>query len=120
LTSSIASVVRADAPASLKATMGAKGAVDLSWPGTAPEAAYIVERASAGTDHFARLDGATEKTSYTDHSALPGHAYIYRVIAFDKTGAVSDPAAYPIDKPNKNPDVYPARLSFTVKPASKQ
>ena len=106
--------VRADAPKSVKASLASTGGVELSWPATLPDAVYIVQRAKNGNGNFVQLDGASPKTSYTDHSALRGRTYVYRVIAIETTGNVSDPLAFPLDKPNKNADVYPARVKFTV------
>lgn len=106
--------LRADAPASLQAVMGLNGGVMLSWPAIGPDAVYIVERAKSSGDHFVQLSGASAQTSYTDHSVLRGRTYIYRIIAVDNDGTISDPSAYPLDKTSKNPDAYPARVKFTV------
>ncbi len=109
--------MRADAPSSLKASPASVG-VNLSWIATAPDAVYIVQRARivVGTtgENFVQLSGASSQTSYADYSALRGRTYVYRIIAIEKTGNTSDPSAYPLDKPNKNPDDYPARVKITV------
>jgi hypothetical protein len=61
-----------------------------------------------------QLSAAGAATTYTDYNALRGRTYVYRVIAIDSTGHVSEPSAYPLDKQEKDPTKYPARASITV------
>jgi hypothetical protein len=51
-----------------------------------------VKRAVDANDPGQQISGILQVTTFTDVSAFPGNAYIYRVYAIDKVGNLSDPS----------------------------
>jgi fibronectin type 3 domain-containing protein len=77
-------------PANVKGTAQVDG-VQLGWEGEAK--GYIVQRAFKAGDNFVQLGGIHHDKTYTDHAALAGHSYRYRVLAVDGDGHVLLPSA---------------------------
>ena len=67
------------APASVTATAASSTSVSISWPAVANATGYQVQRSSGGGT-FTQV-GTPSGTSFTDSTAAPGTAYLYRVRA---------------------------------------
>ena len=87
-------------PSGLEAVAG-DGVIDLSWePNTEADlAGYIVQRQE---DALARLlnTSPVPQSSFQDKTVVPGHTYLYSVVAVDKAG-------------NRSPASEPTRVSVS-------
>lgn len=86
--SSASATVVPDAPTNLLAGSPGSGEIDINWDPSPGAIGYRIERSDDGGRTFmplgeSVLDGSGARA---DTSALPGHVYAYRVVAFDVAG----------------------------------
>jgi hypothetical protein len=76
-------VTAASTPLSLNAV--SHDGILLEWAGGEEQEQFIIERALAGSGSFLRI-ADTENYQYTDHTAVSGQPYDYRVMAINVAG----------------------------------
>ena len=86
--------VKVPAVSNLKATADStKRGIELQWSAPPGEImGYVVQKAVGGGTEFIQISGTSKELRFVDFSALTGRKSLYRVLAIDTTGNLSDPA----------------------------
>jgi hypothetical protein len=102
------------APTNVTAKVETDGVL-IFWKGDAGMS-YIVERAQGGPKGvFGQVSDLQQATTFLDKMPGPAGTIVYRVIAIDANGNVSNPNDYPLNDEKKDPSQYPAMASVTWK-----